>query len=449
MKKLMFLMSIFMLACGGGGGGGDTIVTPASTTPKIFTMVGKAEKGPLQKGAIVQAAQWSVETEYTGLVFVSATTDNQGAYTLAGSTLSGILDISADGFFINENTGVVSDSRIVLSGLVDSATQSEGNINIVTHIIKKRVMSLLRSGKTFSEANNQAITELYANLGWTAENPLNTSISQNGKLLFLSAALCKNRSVDQVSNLLTTLTNDMEDGSINISSLDDSFINIDCATVESNVYAMYGSSPDLDTIKVDVITFRGISGPAPIIRIVDPVPAADFYWFTDSKQLSKYNGSTMTILTGHALITQEGEDDIEKTFTYNDFFKIGNIIYFSCNYDGTMRYYQQENSVVSEIESLPSKPEATHYTYSNSHYNLIISYWGEIPVSDLVNLDLGGVYYRNYMVSNCFYAPYLSWDGMWIEVHDPEEFARPSGLYFLRVTQNSSTKLNESGRMWK
>ena len=97
MKKfiLFLLVSLFsiLVACSGGGGSDDTVTDPAPSVKRIY---GKAEKGPLQKGAIIQAAQWTVATEYTGSIFVSSTTDNEGAYTLAGSTLSGLLDISAD-----------------------------------------------------------------------------------------------------------------------------------------------------------------------------------------------------------------------------------------------------------------------------------------------------------------------------------------------------------------
>lgn len=453
MKRIIFLMltiSMFLfIACNGGGGSSDS---GSTVTPTIHTIYGKAEKGPLQKGAIIQAAQWSVATEYTGSIFVSATTDNQGAYTLAGSTLSGILDVSADGFFINENTGTVSDSRIVLSGLIDSSVQSEGNINIVTHIIKLRVMALMRTGKTFSEANNQAIAELYATMNWTPENPLNTSISQNEKLLFLSAALCKNRTVDQVSNLLTTLTSDMEDGTIDISVLDDSFAAVNCAEVEAVITAMYGASPDIDTIQSDLLTYRNIAGTAPIIRIVDPVPLADFYYFTDSKQLSRFASGELSIVQMHVTITQEGEADISQNFNCIDFFKIGNIIYFSANYDGTVRYYSQENNVVSEIAELPAKPEVAHVEMNNGHFYIQTSYYsgadytGNISTTRNITMGSSSV---NIMVNNYHYGTCMSEDGLFMDIHNENDYPRASGLYFFQENRTSPSKIKDPGRIWK
>jgi len=449
MKKfiLFLLISFFsiLVACSGGGGSDDTVTDPAPSVKRIY---GKAEKGPLQKGAIIQAAQWTVATEYTGSIFVSSTTDNEGAYTLAGSTLSGLLDISADGFFINENTGTVSDSRIVISGLVDANVQSEGNINIVTHIIKLRVMALMRNGKTFSEANNQAITELYATMNWQAENPLNTSISENGKLLFLSAALCKNKTVDQVSNLLTVLTADMEDGTIDISVLDDSFAAVDCDEVENIITAMYGASPDINDIQTDLLVYRNLSAPV-IIRVVDPVPAGEFYYFTDTKSLFYFHDQLLSQITMHVTTSETGQPDVSQNFNCIDFFKIGNVIYFSANYDGTVRYYSQENGVVSEIEALPEKPAIARVEMNNGHFSITSGYYGEIPISDTMNITAGSGTWRNIMVNNYHYCTFSSFLGMFIEVHDDEVIARESGLYFWQESLKSTIKVKDSGRMWK
>jgi len=444
-KIMLFVLMIAFLSCGGGNG--DDPATPI--IPKLITIKGKAEKGPLQKGAIIQAAQWHPDTGYSGSVFVSATINDLGGYTLEGSTISGILDASADGFFINENTGTVSDSRIVISGLIDSATQSEGNINIITHIIKLRVMALIRAGSTFAQANNQAVTELFATLNWSAENPLNTSIATNPRLLFLSAALCKNRTVDQVSDLLTALTADMEDGTINISVLDDSFYDVDCAQVEANIFTMYGVNPDIDAIKADVIAFRGIVGPPPIIRIVDPVPAGEFYYFTDGKQLSRLHEGELKIIQMRVTIKQDGEDDIVQTFTCLDFFKIDDTFYFSANYDGTVRYYSQKDSVVSAVESIPSKPEIERIApFNNGHFSAETIVYEGTTCTDLSNLTMGSMS-RNIMVSEYYYGS-LDKIGLFFVVHDESKILRDSGLYLWYEDRTSiGTIRKESGRMWK
>jgi hypothetical protein len=448
MKRFLIFLILFamLFSCGDNSGNEAAI-----TVPKLVTIKGKAEKGPLQKGAIIQAAQWSPTTGYSGAVFVSATINDLGGYTLEGSTISGLLDASADGFFINENTGTVSDSRIVISGLIDSETQSEGNINIITHIIKLRVMALIRAGSTFAQANNQAVTELFAALNWSAENPLNTSIATNPRLLFLSAAICKDRTVDQVSDILTALTADMEDGSINISVLDDSFYDVDCAQVEANIFAMYGVNPDIDTVRDDVIAFRGITGPPPIIRIVDPIPSGDFHYFTNTGQLSRLNAGALEIIQMRVTIKQDGESDIVQNFNCIDFFKIGNVFYFSANYDSTVRYYSQENGVVAEIGSLPAKPEITRITpFNDGLFSAETIVYEGTTCTDIRNLTMSSGILRNIMVSEYCYGSIYSKDAIFFVVHDDSKIIRDSGLYYwIESSKASGSILKSTGRMWK
>lgn len=451
MKKLLLILSILMfsfIGCESDGGGGESNTAPA----KLVTIQGKAEKGPLQKGAIIQAAQWHPVNGYSGAVFVSATINNQGGYTLEGSTISGILDVSADGFFINENTGTVSNSRIVLSGLIDSNAQTEGNINIITHIIKLRVFNLIKNyGKTFAEANNQAVTELFSRFGWTGENPLNTSIATNPRLLLLSAALCKDKTVDQVSDILTILTADMEDGTVDVSMLDEGFYNVDCAQVEANIFAMYGVAPSLSSVKDEVIAFRSIVGPPPVIRIVDPIPAGGFYWFTTGGQLSRFVSGQLEPITMLVTIRQDGEDDIFQTFNCIDFFKIDDTFYFSANVDGSGRNYSQINGVVAEIESLPAKPTATRIEFNDGIYNIRINDYEGQPVSDVYRVSGNAFCGRNVMVSGYWYGFNNSYDasGAFIDVQDGLPGVRDAGLYFIKDGFTSQGKIADSGRMWK
>lgn len=260
MKKFymfyMVLISIFVLfSCGEGGS--DNTTTPEDP-PEIITFLGVVEKGALQQGADIQASEWSAESGYSRIVYTSTTSDNKGTYNISSSTIQGLLDIRADGFFINENTGIVENSRIILSGLADSSTE-KGNINIVTHIIKQRVIYLIQNeNKTFDEATAQAIGELYAKFNWTIDDPLNISVADNAKLLFLSAVICKDKTVSEVSNLITTLSSDMLDGDVDISMLHTPIANINCTQIESNITALYGSSPNIDPIRDAVIAYLGI-----------------------------------------------------------------------------------------------------------------------------------------------------------------------------------------------
>ena len=359
MKRLFLLMTLFLIltltACSDSGtdsGGGS-----GSADPVIKTFGGKIEKGAFQRGASIQASVLDSALVQTGITYRVNTLDDTGAYLLEGSELSGLLDLYAVGFYFNENTNTVETSTLELSGLVNSATAA-GNINIVSHIIKLRVMSLIKTqGKTFEQANTQAVTELYSTLNWTPENPLDTDISSSAKLLLLSAAVCKNRNVGQVSALLSVLKEDMEDGVIDISILDESFALVDVAGVTANMTQMYGNCPDIDTVKNQVLAYREIEDETVRQITVVPLSAADFYLFTASKNLYAFESGTFSskkiaYVQRYLGVTQTLDS------TINDFFVgLNSTIYFEIVFaHGEAKKFKQENGAISEVSTFPSKP---------------------------------------------------------------------------------------------
>ena len=150
-------------------------------------------------------------------------------------------------------------------------------------------------GKNFNAANNQAVTEFYSSLNWSPENPLDTNISTSAKLLFLSAAICKNRTVSEVSALLSTMVQDMAGGNIDISVLDSSFQAVDTAEVEANMTAKYGSSPDIATVKAQVLAYRNLDDITVRIITVQPVESAEFYIINGSSLKGFVNNSIKNI----------------------------------------------------------------------------------------------------------------------------------------------------------
>lgn len=370
-ESLIILFLVMFFACGGDGGGSDT---PAQ--PGVKTFSGTIEKGALQQGATITASEWSVSGGYSGNVYSTETINNLGDYTISSSELQGILDVRADGFFINENTGTVEDTRIILSGFVDSSVSGQGNINIITHIIKQRVINLMTAGTDFSTANNQAVAELYATLNWTPENPLNTSISENAKLLFLSSAICKNRTVSEVSNLLTSLVADMADGNIDISVLDSSFSLIETDAVVNNITALYGSSPEIASVKVQVIDYRNIVDETIRQITMIPISASPFYLykngalrgFTDS-QIQSFNISYVQRYLGETTTVN---------CIINDFFSVVNegvkTLYFQVTfpYDNSVKMYSQTDGVITEVTEFPDKPIKSSILFENDDYKLAI-----------------------------------------------------------------------------
>lgn len=395
-KSIIFSIIGFLIFVGCGGGASSTSDHSTPENPEVKEISGVIEKGSLQQGANVQASEWNPISGYSGKIFTATTYDNEGSYSISSTELQGILDIKADGFFINENTGSVENSsRIILEGLVDSST-TQNNINIITHIIKQRVMYLMvNNSMTFANANTQAITELYSTLDWTAENPLNTSISENSKLLFLSAVICKDKSVAEVSNILTILSNDLkEDGIVDITILNDQIVAVDCSTVETNITNLYGTSPDIDAVKTQVMDYLNLEE---VIPPVDPpvityeysytitalpVDTSFFYlitstkelWYYKNKVLSKVNATyneTKNTYTDGVLTDTIVTSNISCVFT--DFYTTGTgtskVYYFTIN----GRNYKQEASIVTEITTLPTRHIKSRFTGTVGSFNVVTS----------------------------------------------------------------------------
>ena len=439
---LMFFMMMVIVSCGGE--------SDKDPTDPIKEYSGKLEKGAFQKGAEIIAYGWNATTGYSGESFVTTTTDNMGNYQLKSSKIKDLLYVKAEGYFYNENSGTTSDSTLKLYSIIDS-TKVPWNINVLTHIIKDRVTVLLESGKTYDQSINQAMTELYSNFGWTAVNPGTISITNNAQLLMLSAAICKDRSVSQISDLLTALSNDFADGTVDVSALDISIYDVDVTTVQNNMIALYGTTPMLQPVKDALIVFRGISAP---VYIVEPIPTdCEFYYFTESKQL-KYvvtDSYTLPTFQPSVLITQDGHTDVTTNFTLNQFFKIGTTIYFSGIFDGEMRYMSQSGGVVSILTAgaFPEKPLKSRVTMNNGRFSITTNYWDIYTVSDIRNVTLSSGIARTLLCSNYHLTTWNGQYGMFFVAVDSGLSLITSGLYFYPENQMSQNRIYDgAGEMW-
>lgn len=456
MKKLFILLFTILLftACNSdSGGGGDSTATPTDTPETTYN--GKLEKGAFQKGAEIIAYGWSAVNGFTGESFATTTTDNLGNYTLKSSKIKDLLYVKADGYFFNENTAVTSDSTLKLYGIIDS-TKVPWNINVLTHIIKDRVTFLLESGSTYDESVSQSMNELYANFNWTAVNPGTISITTSPELLLLSAAVCKDRTVSEISSLLTTLSADFEDGTVDVSALDNSFYAVDVTTVQDNITALHGSSPSIGATKTALLAFRSITGPPPKVYIVTPLSTADFYYFTiNTKQLYKIANSAMTQITFNVTTTQSGYSDIVQTgLTANEFFGGSGTYWFSINLDGGLKYFKQESGVVSQIDqsAFPVHPAKGRSQMNNGSFEIFYSTYDVYDLNDVRNLTSPGGIFRTLRVTGYHLGSYgSSAYGMFFAVEDPTNIAgRDEGLYYWDESDWTAPVLikGDYGEMW-
>ena len=107
-----------------------------------------------------------------------------------------IVELSADGYYFNEVSGSLSAAKLTLSALSDLTDSSSVNVNLMTHLEKKRVEYLIDSGLTFAAAKTQAQTEILkifnidnVTLGNSETLDISKSGDGNAVLLAISAIL--------------------------------------------------------------------------------------------------------------------------------------------------------------------------------------------------------------------------------------------------------------------
>jgi len=97
----------------------------------------------------------------TGYTFTGTIDDDTGNFRVKGTLTYKIVELSADGYYFNEVSGSLSSAKLTLSALSDLTDSSSVNVNLMTHLEKKRVEYLMDSSKmTFAAAKTQAQTEI-------------------------------------------------------------------------------------------------------------------------------------------------------------------------------------------------------------------------------------------------------------------------------------------------
>ena len=164
---------------------------------------------------------------------------------------SSFVEFTSSGFYFNEIEGIISNAPLSLSALSDVRDKSSINVNVLTHLEKKRVETLIRNGKSFSESKAQSRNEILSifsvNLNRTTDFEdfdISKNNEEGGILLAISVILQQGRSVGQLTELLSKIQNDVSgDGKLNndtiLSSLRTRTVNLDLVKIRKNVETRY------------------------------------------------------------------------------------------------------------------------------------------------------------------------------------------------------------------
>jgi hypothetical protein len=222
---------------------------------------GFVQKGPFINGTSISMYELNSNFLQTGKSFNTYIINSIGSFEFGNIELAtNYVSFRADGFYYNEINNEQSSSQITLSSLSDIADKTTVNINILTHLEKARVEFLIYKGLTFHQAKIQAQSEVL-NI-FSINKALNEAseilnISQEGEnnavLLAVSLILQGYRSVGELTELLSNISNDIkEDGVLNSSSLGSQLINhavsLNTNTIRNNLetrYAHLGVNVDI------------------------------------------------------------------------------------------------------------------------------------------------------------------------------------------------------------
>lgn len=172
----------------------------------------------------------------SGLSYPTQTTNDLGAFSVSNVNAD-FIDVKANGYYYNENKGETSQSTINLQAVTE--TKNNVNVNLLTTLAYNRIKHLVSKGLTFSEAQDRAQIEVLTALGLGNSNSTNFtemniagSGDANGLLLAASLLIQQDRSVGDVSKLISDIAADIEEDGILSSELsqeiheNESYINV-------------------------------------------------------------------------------------------------------------------------------------------------------------------------------------------------------------------------------
>jgi len=248
---------------------------------KIFSIEGKAQKGPFVTGTQITLNELNASLGQTGKSFTTSINSDDGSFSLRNIELnSDFALLTANGFYYSEIYGELSGAALSLQALTDLSEKESVNINVLTHLIKGRIETLMADGLSFQDANNQAKLELLAFLGVSESFEtdfdnfdISVNADINAVLLSFSVMLQRHTLIwndkpaltAELTQLLSRLSSDFAtDGLISDRALIDTLLfnvsQLDLIDIRKNVetrYSEIGQSVTIPNFEKYIARFQG------------------------------------------------------------------------------------------------------------------------------------------------------------------------------------------------
>ena len=227
-----------------------------TSTSSVVTVSGKVQKGPYVQGTEITVRELDSSMTPTGNTFTDTIDDNTGSFGIKGTLANKIAELAADGYYFNEVSGSLSLAKLSLQAFSDLTDSSSVNVNLMTHLEKKRVGYLMDNSKmTFAAAKTQAQTEILkifnienVTLGNSETLDISKSGDGNAVLLAISAILQSDKTEAELTELLSTINTDIRtDGTLDststkatlVSSME--YLKSRRSTIRNNIESRYSS----------------------------------------------------------------------------------------------------------------------------------------------------------------------------------------------------------------
>ena len=341
MRNFWLILSVLWLWTCSGGGDKATGPEEPPIVINLTSLGGQAQKGPFNNGTAINIAELTNTLSPTGRNFSSAITDNTGRFAVANVQLeSPYVELRANGYYFNEVSNEISSGQLTLFALSNLTGKTSLNVNILTHLEKNRMVTLMSGDnpKTFAQAKLQAQEEVLAIFDYSRANVPESElldISQGGtanaKLLAMSAIIQGNLTVGQMSQLLANISTDIaSDGTLDDSNLIDTLISntqgLDISQVRSNLethYSSLGVSATIPDFESEINQFlkppvsqdinASTAEDTPInITLAGSDPEGESLTYT----ILEVNNATVTLNGNVATYTPDAHFNGTDTFTY-------------------------------------------------------------------------------------------------------------------------------------
>ena len=265
-----------------GEDGGVVVDTAALDSEKVAIsldeVTGVTQKGPFLSGSKVLVREMSDgrTLTQTGNSFNGKILNDKGEFKInARMLVSQYVMLEATGYYRNEVTGDNSNSELTLFAITDVNDRNIVNVNLLTHLEYERVVYLVTKKKMrVKAAKKQAQQEVFGLLGIDASGFSNSedlnivgSSDEDGALLAFSVMFQGNRTVAQLTELLTQVATDMEE--------DGTWDNFTAKMGIAEWAADADSSGKLDTIRQNVEGW-GLSSMVPKFE-----PYVRHFWYME------------------------------------------------------------------------------------------------------------------------------------------------------------------------